>query len=131
MRLEGAGLTGSYIWGARRKESTHCCAGAARRWLGCSGLWLLAGEVSETMAALAPAQRSGGWPAAVGRRVPRRQTAPAAGTLTPFGASPAQVGGAAEPPSRWTATRRRPARLTICVSYGGVYTIRLNSPHSH
>jgi hypothetical protein len=57
----------------------------------------------ETARSGAPAQRIGGLSAAVGRRVPRRPTAAAAGTpALRSGASPRRTRrGAAEPPLRW------------------------------
>ena len=62
--------------------------------------------VNENLATPAPAQRSGGFPAAVGRRVPRRSTAPAADTPPCGGARPELVRGATEPPLRWAPTER-------------------------
>jgi hypothetical protein len=58
--------------------------------------------VNDNLAAPAPAQRSGGLPAAAGRRVPRRPTAPAADIpALRSGASPhSPRRGAAEPPLR-------------------------------
>jgi hypothetical protein len=56
------------------------CAGLARRSRGHSGPMVDTGVVNDHLAAPAPAQRSGGWPAAVGRRVSRHPTVPAANT---------------------------------------------------
>jgi hypothetical protein len=79
------------------------CAGLARRSLGHPGPLVDTGVVNDNLAAPAPAQRSGGLPAVVGRRVPRRPTAPAADTpALRSGASPRRPRrGAAEPPLRW------------------------------
>jgi len=77
-------------------------AGSARRWLGRSGPLVETRVVNANLAALAPAQRSGGFPAAVGRRVPRRPTAAPADTpALRSGASPRRPRrGAAEPSLR-------------------------------
>jgi hypothetical protein len=60
--------------------------------------------VHDGLAVPAPAQRSGGWPVAIGRRVPRRQTAAAANTPSlRFGAWPRRPRrGAAESSPRST-----------------------------
>ena len=77
------------------------CAGSARRWRGRSGPLVDTRVVTEYLAAPAPAQRSGGLPAAVGRRVPRRPTAPAADTpALRSGHALPQGRGAVEPPLR-------------------------------
>jgi hypothetical protein len=87
-----------------RAAERERCAGSARRWLGHAGPLVNTRVVRDNSAASAPAQRRGGVPAAVVRRLPGRPTAPAAGTpALRSGASPRRPRrGAAEPSPRST-----------------------------
>ena len=93
---------------ASAAADAYRCAGSARRWLGHSGPLVSPRAMNDRLAAPAPAQRSGGWPAALGRRVPCRPTAPAADTpALRSGASPrGPRRGAAEPSLRWADSLR-------------------------
>ncbi len=73
---------------------THCCAGAARRSLGRSGPPPRAAVVERRpRGSPAPAQRGGGLPPAVGRRVPRRPTAGGADGPAGHGSPAAPLAG--------------------------------------
>ena len=76
------------------------CAGSARRWLGRSAPLVTTRVMNEGLAAPALAQRRGGWQpqSGVACRTVNPRVNPPSRTL--FGAIPAVVRGAAEPPLR-------------------------------
>jgi len=78
-----AGLAPTFRKGCCRSPAAgdaERCAGSARTLLVRSGVESRLGAMNVNTVAHPPAHRSGGFPAAVGRRVPRRPTAPAADT---------------------------------------------------